>query len=761
MDTKGRWNSVWLRGKSGNLVEIITAYAPPKTFSRKYGPCTVKCQWAQVCADEGEKISDTRVLQWFLDDLLDYINHAIPQGREIILTGDMNIPVFSDEASVFLGRCGMVNLLESFVRTPPLPETAGGYRLTWVTGSRGIVQACRGCHILQANSIIPSDHKAYLCEFDLEELLGGSNHFIETAQGRGLKSSSKHVPQYLQHIGRWIGRNAILERMTAIENMGDKFSAWHHLTKLDVEFSKVRLKAESKIREIRAPWSAKLHQVYLCKCFWYWARKRGCLSKAWGNLAESINWVQMPTCDDHMELRKKHKQAIRILQKCRWQSEKLRVEFLQDKLNKAATQEEATIFQGLINKFEEKEAYRKLKASQGKLHSKGLSEIYIEQPDGTIEKITEVKQMEQYLLNYRKTNHFGQNKGTPLTKEPYRGWLSHNTNTPWADTLVTDRVFLPSSPPIDKFWEEIAKLNMTPWSSLITADDLYRMIKNVIESVASSPSGLHYGHYKCLVAPIHGSEEDKQTYKAFQEQALVLIARILSLCTKWGFSLARWHQVISAMIPKEEGNHIASKLRTIHLFEGDYQLLTAELINNRALAHMERNNNLHPRLYGSRQGRSTQDCAYSRVLCHQLSRLTRQPLEVGDNDAKSSFDRLIIMFAILIMQAMGMDKHSGQVISSTLTQSSYTIKTMYRVSSDSYSWEDNWRVHGPGQGSTIGPTLCLIIFSILFSIMEKQEHKVRFSSPSQHMYPPQNQDGFVEDVSLMATTDKASVENAI
>jgi hypothetical protein len=91
----------------------------------------------------------------------------------------------------------------------------------------------------------------------------------------------------------------------------------------------------------------------------------------------------------------------------------------------------------------------------------------VEQPDGTIKRITEVNQIEEYLIHHRQPKNFGQSEGTPLTQEPYRGWLSIDTNTPWADTLVNTHVFPASIPAIDKFWEEIANLNTTPWSSLI------------------------------------------------------------------------------------------------------------------------------------------------------------------------------------------------------------------------------------------------------------------------------------------------------
>jgi hypothetical protein len=70
------------------------------------------CANGHRCDDEGGQIMDSRILQWLFEDLSAYINQATSQGREVLLTGDMNIPVFSDEACNFLGSCGLVDLLE-------------------------------------------------------------------------------------------------------------------------------------------------------------------------------------------------------------------------------------------------------------------------------------------------------------------------------------------------------------------------------------------------------------------------------------------------------------------------------------------------------------------------------------------------------------------------------------------------------------------------------------------------------------------------
>jgi Reverse transcriptase (RNA-dependent DNA polymerase) len=740
-----------LLGTADQELEIITVYGPPKKFSGIYGPCTVMCQWAQVTAQEGLEVTDSQLLLYFMTDLRDYIIASQNSGREVLLTGDMNMPVFSEEATTFLNSCGLVDLMEAFVGTPQSAETQRGHRLTWIAGTNGVVKACCGCHMLRRNSIIPSDHKAYVIQLDTALLLGRMNNPMEPAQGRGLRSGSIGVSKYLRQVHQWVVQSKVMETLDQLETCSDDNIVAVTLNKIDKTFCQKRRNAEKAMLKKSAPWSPQLHQAYLVERFWYWACRQGRWCQKCITLAEEISWKEYPGTTDHLENHRRHKIALRTLQKCRKSSETLRIIFLTGKINEATSQIETDIYQGLLNKFEEKLAFSKLRNARGKMSGQGLTEIHVEKHDGSIEKITDVDHIEEYLLKHRQPNHFGQSEGTPLTQEPYRTWLSTDTNTPWANNLVVTRSYQTSDPEIDEFWYHISRLQSREWSTTITPEDLFRMIKSQKESVASSPSGIHYGHYKTLTAPVPGKEEEKEKYKKIQETLLLLISRIITLCISKGIALDRWRQVISVMIPKEEGNLLASKLRTIHLFEGDYQLLTAEMINSRGLQSMESCNSIHPRLYGSRCGRGTQDCAFSRVLCHQMSRLTRQPLAVGDTDAKSCFDRLLVMLAILIMRCAGMTLNTGRLISNTLINAKYTIKTAYRVSATSYSWENNRRVHGPGQGSTIGPMLSLLIFSIMFHIMEAEAQKVHYLRLSGNKYTAHNMDGFVDDTTLMTT----------
>jgi hypothetical protein len=69
-----------------------------------------------------------------------------------------------------------------------------------------------------------------------------------------------------------------------------------------------------------------------------------------------------------------------------------------------------------------------------------------------------------------------------------------------------------------------------------------------------------------------------------------------------GYSYQRWKKVVNIMIEKEPGNPKIHRLRVIHLYEADYNLVLG--IKWRQLVHhCEDNKLLHPSLYGARPGR--------------------------------------------------------------------------------------------------------------------------------------------------------------
>ena len=111
----------------------------------------------------------------------------------------------------------------------------------------------------------------------------------------------------------------------------------------------------------------------------------------------------------------------------------------------------------------------------------------------------------------------------------------------------------------------------------ITLEQFADRLKAWSERTSTSPSGRHLGHYKALARKLWIKEADEDwDYKeisSYQSYLLQCHHLVVKLCLKHGYSLKRWQNVVNVMILKEPNNHKIHRLRVIHLFEADYNLI--------------------------------------------------------------------------------------------------------------------------------------------------------------------------------------------
>jgi hypothetical protein len=93
------------------------------------------------------------------------------------------------------------------------------------------------------------------------------------------------------------------------------------------------------------------------------------------------------------------------------------------------------------------------------------------------------------------------------------------------------------------------------------------------EATSTSPSGRHLGHYKVLLRSDYCDELYHQDYSDPKERILKVYYDILTQASLSGISLYRWQNSTTAMIEKIPGCPKIQKLRVIHLYEADYNLI--------------------------------------------------------------------------------------------------------------------------------------------------------------------------------------------
>lgn len=213
-------------------------------------------------------------------------------------------------------------------------------------------------------------------------------------------------------------------------------------------------------------------------------------------------------------------------------------------------------------------------------------------------------------------------------------------------------------------------------------------------------------------------------------------------------TLDRWARSATMMLEKNPGQPKIHRLRVIHLYEADYNLLLKILWARKLVRHSHHLDRLHNAQAGSRPDHRCIDVVLRKELNYQYSRFTRTPLATVDNDAKACYDRIICNLAMMVSQYHGMSNRACKFHSKTLERMKFTIRTAGGDSKQSYHHTKENPIHGSGQGSCASPSLWLQISSILLHI-----HAVLSQGMTRHDVSPDNTshtsaEGFVDDISL-------------
>jgi hypothetical protein len=111
---------------------------------------------------------------------------------------------------------------------------------------------------------------------------------------------------------------------------------------------------------------------------------------------------------------------------------------------------------------------------------------------------------------------------------------------------------------------------------------------------------------------------------------------------------------VNCLIEKDLGQPKIHRLRVIHLYENDYNLILA--MKWRALTFTsETSHSFNLGEYGARLGLTAYDPVYIENLQNEIARVSRRPCIKFSNDAAACYDRMIPNLENLASRAFGMD----------------------------------------------------------------------------------------------------------
>jgi hypothetical protein len=155
------------------------------------------------------------------------------------------------------------------------------------------------------------------------------------------------------------------------------------------------------------------------------------------------------------------------------------------------------------------------------------------------------------------------------------------------------------------------------------------------ERTTTSPSGLHLGHYRTIAKHDNSNHDESLSVKDMILEIESLKANI-ALAHRYVFK--RWEKVINLMLKKVTGFPKMDRLRVIHIFEADLNLILGIIWNRRLVRHADKHDANGEAQWGGRPGKGCEEVLLLKKLTYMLFEVTRTPGGTFDNDATACYD---------------------------------------------------------------------------------------------------------------------------
>ena len=583
----GRWSYTRLQCKHGRTIMIVSAYQVCNQQENSAGEKTAFAQQLSLLRRNGRDGSPRKA---FFDDLDQQLNEWITKGYEIILSGDLNEQLGADIHGFahISAKWDLVEVIQHYHGMTDEPPTyvRGIKRLDYVFCTPNLLSSVKRSGLLPYSEIIDSDHRVVYVDFDTQTLMGGDLAILSATPVRILRSrDSKASAKYVEAVAAYMEDHRVLQRLVELS------TAEHHdeakIEAIDRDISRAMAHAINKIRKIYlSPFSPQIKQARLSRRF-YKLHLSMILNKL--DLQRQIDSITqvldeaLPAPSNLEEARQLLREAQNNVRNITKKAEEIRITYLEEQARdlEAADNDKAALIRKRIAKAEEiKKMYIKLRRYMKPQGRSNLNHILI--PDDNLppriaqlwRSIYDPVLLEALILE-RNRKHFRQAKGTPFTK----GILStipFSGTGPVADSILNGTMQVED--PIVQLVLDNLKVpdHVKPIPAAITMEEMKGKFDNWKETTSTSPTTKrHLGHYQCLTKLIDKERDDNEPDPSVLRAKKILNAHFLLVAysVKFGISLTRWQNVVNSMIEKEPGNPKIHRLRVIHLYEADYNLI--------------------------------------------------------------------------------------------------------------------------------------------------------------------------------------------
>ena len=380
----------------------------------------------------------------------------------------------------------------------------------------------------------------------------------------------------------------------------------------------------------------------------------------------------------------------------------------------AGNNSQATELRSLRTRERQRTNARHIQNVLGKSRGQGTSKIEVLRKDGTIKEVTQPRQMEKYLIKQNRGT-YNQNGDCPLLQGQLLDDLGLLGDGPEIINVLNGTYVPPDgTPPATILWlKHMAISNPLARDEISTSLKSYRQGWKLAKE-RTATGNIHVGHFKA------GALHKRLGWLNFVMAVLPYSA---------GYVPLRWRKGTDVMLLKKEECFLVNKLRTIVLYEADFNAENKRLGKDAMKAAIKHNGIAAEQF--SRPGRSAQENAVCKRLIFDLTRTTRRPFGMCACDLKSCYDRIVHSAASIALQRIGVPLGKIKTMFGAVQRLVHHVRTLFGTSQKLYGGPDDDTFslppQGMGQGHGSGPTIWSVLSSTIFEILHKEGYASEFA----------------------------------
>jgi len=669
--------------------------------------------------------------QAFLDDLGDISQRCLASDA-ILLLADMNGDIHNPALNEFMTTHELHELLLSKFPSLPVPATfqqgshSGMMPIDGAWASNKIsIDAISYCAIPTS----PSNHRAIVLDLNLLECIGKPCYKVVRPPGHRLNCALPTTwAHYLENLQTFTSSHHMAEKLDGLFAISKCPTATREGLQAGLEtFDKLKSEGMRYAEKHCRRFNTGLVQLLPELNFWRKCPDLWRLVLQWkASLPIKAKYIccLARACQISNPLSVSQEQAAREFQMAQFQylqakpnHDILQQEFLQGCLKDPtlSTAHNKAIAH-LVSLESLRESYHHVWTLRSASAGQSISAVKYSSPSGPTIAVSHPK-VEQ-VLSAALSTRFTWAHGSPFLQDPLASLVGPFGTSKAAQATLQGTFVCPAG--VDnatrQFIEALQYPSLKPQQTHISAilrpNDFIRHWKRAKERTSSSPSGLHFGHYKVAATLLPLAH---------------LHACFTQLVFMTGLSLPCYQVGLQVILEKKAGNIHVDKLCTILLMEGDFNGAMKILIAARMICSALELGQIPDECYSSRQGCTAIQVLLNRALTANVTRQSQAILAVALVDFRTCYDSVAHPPSSITCQHLSAASSVLETIFSTIQNMKIFLQTAHGNSSTFYGSPsmEGLPFQGVCQGNSASPALWL---ATSIPLIEKLCHHDHVSS---------------------------------